>query len=102
MTEFRRVLFRSPVYLNYHNVGKALTDSAAFKGSSPGALGKFSAQYTIARNLYLGINSSYTYAFLKKLTKVTLAGEEIILLEKGDYQNISRFDAALCFRWMFL
>jgi hypothetical protein len=90
-----------PVYLKYHNVGKALTDSATFTGSSPGGLGRISLEYAFTPRLSLGFNSSYTYAFLKKFTKVTIAGEELILLDKGNYQNISRFDAALCLRWMF-
>ncbi len=90
-----------PVYLNYHNTGKALTDSATFIGSSPGGLGRISLEYAFTPNLTIGFNSSYTYAFLKKFTRITIAGEELVILEKGNYQNISRYDAALCLRWIF-
>jgi len=91
-----------PAYLNYHNTYKSQLDSATLKGSSAGFLCKAGIEYSLSKNINLGINTSYTYAFLKKITRITVAGEEVLMLDKSDYlKNISRIDLGLNLRWMF-
>lgn len=81
-----------PAWLLYRNIGKAVGDSAMFKGSSPGVSTSVRISYEIVPNLNLGVQTSYIHAFLKKITQDDGTTEEVILLDKKDYQNISRFD----------
>ncbi len=81
-----------PSWLFYRNIGKALADSALFKGSSPGLSTSLSLNYQLIPNLSIGIKGSYMEAFLKEFTKNDGITKEVIKLEKADYQNLSRID----------
>jgi hypothetical protein len=91
-----------PAVLRYHNVYESRFDSATLIGYSPGILGTATLEYALNKNLNIGISSSYTNAFLKEVTKISVAGEESITLEENNYlKNISRLDLAIILRLKF-
>jgi hypothetical protein len=81
-----------PAWLFYRNIGTAVGDSATLKGSSPGLATSLRVSYDIIPNLSVGLQGSYIHAFLKEFTKDDGTTQEVITLEKAEYQNISRFD----------
>ncbi len=81
-----------PAWLFYRNIGKAVGDSAMFKGSSPGLATSLRVSYEVIPNLSIGVEGNYTHAFLKKFTQDDGTSQQVIKLEKKDYQNISRLD----------
>lgn len=84
-----------PAWLFYRDLGKTVSDSAMFKGSSPGLKVGLGANYSITDNFGLSLQASYVNAFLRKLTKVDGEASEVIELEKDNYQNISRYDISI-------
>ena len=81
-----------PAWLFYRNIGKAVDDSAMFKGSSPGLSTSLRITYEVVPHLNIGVQCSYIHAFLKKFTQDDGTTQQVIELEKKDYQNISRMD----------
>jgi len=81
-----------PGWLFYRNIGKAVGDSAMFKGSSPGLSTSLLVGYEVIKNLSIGIQCSYIHAYLKEFTQDSGTTQEVIELEAKDYQNISRLD----------
>lgn len=81
-----------PAWLFYRNIGKAVGDTNMFKGSSPGLSATLRVSYQIVPNLNLALEGHYIHAFLKEFTRDDGTTEELIKLEKEDYQNISRLD----------
>jgi len=81
-----------PAWLFYRNLGKAVGDSAMFKGSSPGFLSSLRVSYEVFPNLNFAFQTNYIHAFLKEFTQDNGTTEELITLKEEDYQNISRFD----------
>lgn len=90
-----------PAWLFYRNLGKAVGDTAMLKGSSPGLAMTFRASYQILAGLSIGLQGNYTRAFLKEFTKDDGSTQQVIKLEKGDYQNLSRIDLSLCLLYTF-
>jgi len=90
-----------PTYMYYHNVGHALTDSATFRGSSAGFTGKIALETEVVPGLWIGAGSAYLYSKLKKLSKITISGTEIIVLSKEEYQDISRIDVFVALSYRF-
>jgi hypothetical protein len=84
-----------PAWLLYRNIGKAVGDTAMFKGSSPGLSTSLFIGYEVFPNLNIGIQTSYIHAFLKEFTSDNGTTQEVIKLEEENYQNISRFDFSL-------
>lgn len=81
-----------PAWLFYRNIGKAVGDSAMFKGSSPGLSASLKVNYEIIPTLSIGLQGSYIHAFLKEFTQDDGTTQQVIKLEKANYQNISRID----------
>jgi hypothetical protein len=81
-----------PAWLFYRNIGKAVGDSAMFKGSSPGLFTSLNLSYQVLPNLSIGLQGSYIRAFLKEFTQDDGTTQQVIKLEKENYQNISRID----------
>ena len=84
-----------PAWLFYRNIGKAVNDSAMFKGSSPGLSASLRISYEILPYLGISLQGSYIHAFLKKYTMDDGNSQQVVELEKKDYQNISRLDYSL-------
>jgi hypothetical protein len=81
-----------PAWLFYRNIGKAVGDSAMFKGSSPGLSISLNLSYEVLPNLSIGLQGSYIRAYLKEFTQDDGTTQQVIKLEKENYQNISRID----------
>ncbi len=81
-----------PAWLLYRNIGKAVGDSAMFKGSSPGLSTSLRISYEVFRNVNVAVQGSYIHAFLKEFTQDNGTTEEVVTLDEKDYQNISRID----------
>jgi len=81
-----------PAWLFYRNIGTVVGDSATLKGSSPGLSSSLRVSYEVIPNLSVGLQGSYIHAFLKEFTKNDGTTQEVIALDKAEYQNISRFD----------
>jgi len=81
-----------PAWLFYRNIGKAIGDSAMFKGSSPGLSSTLRVSYEILPNLSVGIQGSYIHALLKKFTQDDGNTQKVVKLEEQYYQNISHID----------
>lgn len=79
-------------WLFYRNIGKAVNDSAMFKGSSPGLSTVLHVSYEVFPNFSLDVQGSYIHAFLKEFTQDDGNTHKVIKLEKKDYQNLSRID----------
>ncbi len=92
-----------PAWLLYRNIGKAVGDTAMFKGSSPGLSTSLRVTYEVIPNLNIGVQTNYIHAFLKEYTQDNGASEEVVILDEKDYQNISRLDFSVgiyyTFRW---
>ena len=81
-----------PTWLFYRNIGKSSSDSAVLKGSSPGLSAMLRISYEIIPNLGIDLQGNYIHAFLKEFTQDDGTGQQVIKLDKANYQNISRFD----------
>lgn len=81
-----------PAWFFYRNLGKAVGDSAMFKGSSPGISSSVWIGYEVIPNLQLTAQSNYVRAILKEFTRDDGSTSEVISLKESEYQNISRFD----------
>jgi len=81
-----------PAWVFYRNIGNTVTDSVTIKGSSPGLSTSLRITYEVIPNLHLGIQCSYTRAFLKKFTEDNGTTTKEIELAEKDYQNLSRMD----------
>jgi hypothetical protein len=81
-----------PAWLLYRNIGKAVGDSAMFKGSSPGLSTTLNVAYEVLPNLSIGFQASYIRAFLKEFTQDDGNTQQVIKLDEENYQNISRMD----------
>jgi len=81
-----------PAWLLYRNIGKAVGDTAMFKGSSPGLSTSLRVTYEVIQNINISVQTNYIHAFLKEFTQDNGTNEEVIVLEEKDYQNISRVD----------
>lgn len=81
-----------PSWLFYRKIGKSVTDSSTYIGSSPGLTGCLRLNYQIIKNLNLEIQGSYIRAFLSQYTQDNGITKDIVKFGKGDYLNISRRD----------
>ena len=81
-----------PAWLFYRNIGKAVGDTAMFKGSSPGLSTSLRVSYEVTHNLSINLQGSYIRAYLKKFTQDNGTTQQVIKLDKKYYQNISRID----------
>lgn len=81
-----------PAWLFYRNIGKAVGDTVMFKGSSPGLSTSLAVSYQIIPSLSFGLQTSYIHAFLKEFTQDNGTSQQVVRLEKENYQNISRLD----------
>lgn len=81
-----------PAWLFYRNIGKSTSDSAVLKGSSPGLSAMLRISYEIIPNLGINLQGNYIHAFLKEFTQDDGTGQQVVTLDKANYQNISRFD----------
>lgn len=81
-----------PAWLFYRNIGKAVGDTNMFKGSSPGLSAMFRVNYQIVPRLSIALEGNYIHAFLKEFTRDNGITEEVIKLDKENYQNISRLE----------
>jgi len=90
-----------PAWLFYRNIGKTVSDSALLKGSSPGLSTSLRVSYEVIPNLSVGLQGSYIHAFLKEFTRDDGTTQQVIKLEKANYQNISRIDFSFCLFYTF-
>ena len=67
-------------------------EEATIKGSLPGLFSNIGIQFNSKHNLSLSLQGTYLRAFLKEFTQDNGTSEEVVELEKKDYQNISRVD----------
>jgi hypothetical protein len=81
-----------PAWLFYRNIGKAVGDTAMFKGSSPGLSTSLRISYEVINNIQIALQCGYIHAFLKEFTQDNGTTQQVITLEKENYQNISRLD----------
>jgi hypothetical protein len=81
-----------PAWLFYRNIGKAIGDTAMFKGSSPGLSTSLRISYEVLHNLHIALQCSYIHAFLKEFIQDDGTTQQVITLDKQNYQNISRLD----------
>lgn len=81
-----------PAWLFYRNIGKAVGDSVMLKGSSPGLSSSLRISFEVLPNLQVGLQGNYIHAFLKEFTQDDGTTQQLITLEKENYQNISRID----------
>jgi hypothetical protein len=81
-----------PAWLFYRNIGKAIDDTAMFKGSSPGISTSLRISYEVFHNLHVALQCGYIHAFLKEFTQDNGTTQQTIKLDKQNYQNISRLD----------
>lgn len=81
-----------PAWLFYRNIGKAVGDTAMFKGSSPGLSTSLRISYEVFKNLHAALQCGYIHAFLKEFTQDNGTSQQTIKLDKQNYQNISRLD----------
>jgi len=81
-----------PAWLFYRNIGKAIGDSVMLKGSSPGVATSLRISYEVIPNLNIALQGNYTHAFLKEFTQDDGSTQQVITLEKENFQNISRID----------
>jgi hypothetical protein len=81
-----------PAWLFYRNIGKAVGDTAMFKGSSPGLSTSLRMSYEVLKNLHIALQCGYIHAFLKEFTQDNGTTRQTITLDKQNYQNISRLD----------
>ncbi len=91
-----------PAWLFYRNIGTAVGDSATLKGSSPGLSSSLRVSYDVFRGVSIGLQGNYIHAFLKEFTKDDGNTQEVITLDKAEYQNISRFDFSVAIFYTFL
>lgn len=81
-----------PAWLLYRNLGKAIGDTAMFKGASPGISSSLRISYELIPNLTLGVQTSYIQAILKEFIQDSGGTQQQVTLKEEDYQNISRLD----------
>lgn len=81
-----------PAWLFYRNLGKAIGDTAMFKGSSPGLSTSLRVSYEVIPNLNIALQGSYIHALLKEFTQDDGSTQQVIKLEEQYYQNISHID----------
>ncbi len=91
-----------PAWLFYRNIGSVVGDSATLKGSSPGLSSSLRVNYEIIPSLSIGLQGSYIHAFLKEFTQDNGSTQEVVTLDKSEYQNISRFDFSFGIFYTFL
>jgi hypothetical protein len=90
-----------PAWLFYRNLGKAVEDTAMFKGSSPGLSTSLRANYEIFPNLSIGLQGSYVQALLKEFTQDDGSSQQTVKLEEENYQNISHIDLSFGIYYTF-
>jgi hypothetical protein len=81
-----------PSWLFYRKIGKSVTDSSSYNGSSPGLSACLRLNYQIIKNLNLEIQASYIRAYLSHYTQDNGTSKDIVKFDKGNYLNISRRD----------
>jgi hypothetical protein len=90
-----------PAWLFYRNLGKAVEDTAMFKGSSPGLSTSLRVNYEIIPNLSIGLQGSYIHALLKEFTQDDGSSQQTVKLEEENYQNISHIDLSFGIYYTF-
>jgi hypothetical protein len=90
-----------PAWLFYRNLGKVVGDTTMLRGSSPGLATTLRASCNILSGLSIGLQGNYTRAFLKEFTKDDGSSQQVVKLEKENYQNLSRIDLSLVLMYTF-
>jgi outer membrane protein W len=99
----KNIIFRSDFSLGYigYNNNATVIDKFTLTGNSAGFIYDIGADFTIDKNLTLGISLSYLFAILGRFEKKMGNSTEIITLDNDERESVSRLDLSVSLRWYF-